>query len=282
MKNISVKLKLLILTVPLILCIIILVIFAGREIQTTSDKVSEVYYDTLFQTSSLLINADRDLYQAYVPVVEIMLARDYIPDSAFQDLVKDYDENCQQVYDRMAKADAIASQVPSLYNEALAGTSDSFSSLMKKTKAEMDTWTGMINLQTGGGEDFEAASAQFSNVRDPLGEMGDIVEQWATEEHAVMEKENTRTIIISAVIFGIISVLLLLLAIYIMLLITSCLKEATEKINQLADGDLKVEFDESRVGNDEVGEIYKSAAKLASKLGSIISQTKQMSGNLKV
>ena len=281
MKNISVKLKLLILTVPLILCIIILVIFAGSEIRSTSEKVSEVYYDTLFKTSNPLTNADRDLYQAYVPVVEILLAREYITEDQLASLMADYDENVAQVEERIQAADEIASKVPSLYNDVLAGSSDSFSSLLSRTKSELATWKSMVDLQNGGGEQFEAVSAQFSNVREPLGELGDIVEQWANEEHAVLEKDNTKTIVTSAIIFGVISLALLLLAIYIMLLITRGLAEATDKINQLADGDLKVEFDESCVGNDEVGTIYRSAAKLAGKLGSIISQTKQMSGNLK-
>ncbi|MCR5676263.1 MAG: hypothetical protein K6G16_11195 [Lachnospiraceae bacterium] len=282
MKNLSVKLKLLILTVPLIICIVVLVIFAGSEIRKTADEVSEVYYDTLFQTSSLLINADRDLYQADVVVVQVLLARDYIPEGDFDSLVADYEENVQQVRDRVSQADAIAKQVPSLYNEALAGSSSSFGALMQETESALDKWYAMVDLKTSGGEDFEAVSEQYSKVREPLGDMGDIVEQWAKEEHATLEKENTRTIVTSAIIFGIISLVLLALAIYIMQLISKGLEETTDKINQLADGDLRVEFDESRMGNDEVGVIYKSAARLADKLGSIISQTKQMSGNLKV
>jgi methyl-accepting chemotaxis protein len=281
MKNISVKLKLLILTLPLIACIIALVIFAAMQIRSTEEKVSEVYYDTLYKSAELLINADRDLYQADVNVVQILLAREYIPDDQFADMVADYEENVQQVYDRIHQADDIAKKVPSLYNEVLQGSSASFGELMKSTENELNTWYAMVDLQNGGGEDFEAAREQFGKVRDPLGEMGDVVEQWAASERKTVEADNTRTIVISAVIFIVISILLLLLAIYIMMIISKGLNEATEKINLLADGNLNIDFDESRVGNDEVGTIYKSAAKLAEKLGSVIRQTKQMSGNLK-
>ena len=281
MKNISVKLKLLILTLPLIACIIILVIFAGVEIRQTEEKVSHVYYDTLFKTSDLLTNADRDLYQADVDVIKAYLAKEYIPADQFTDMISDYEENIQQVYDRINEADSIAKEFPSLYNEVLEGTSDSFGSLLSKTRKELDAWKAMVNLNTASGEQFEAVSAQFSAVREPLGELGDITEQWAQKEHEELEKENTRTIVTSAIVFAVISVALLILAIYIMQLISKALNEATEKINQLADGDLNVEFDESKVGTDEVGTIYSSAAKLANKLGSVIRQTKQMSGNLK-
>ncbi|MCR5179139.1 MAG: hypothetical protein K6C95_09195 [Lachnospiraceae bacterium] len=282
MKNLSVKLKLLILTLPLIACIIVLVIFAGVEIRQTEETVSEVYYNTLFKTSDLLISADRDLYQADVDVVKIYLARDYISDDDFTKMLSDFEDNIQQVYDKIEEADAIAKGEPSLYNNVLAGTSDSFSSVMQKTKKELDAWKSMVDLQNADREHFETVSAQFTSAREPLGEMTDIIEQWATEEHAVVEKQNTSTIVVSASVFSVISVILLILAIYIMQLITKALGEATEKINTLADGDLSVEFDESKVGTDEVGTIYRSAAKLADKLGSVIRQTKQMSGNLKV
>ncbi len=280
-KNLSVKLKLLFLTIPLIACIVVLMIFAAVKVRQTEEELSSVYYETLYKTSELLINADRDLYQADVDVVEIYLAREYIPDDQFKVMVADYEENVQQVYDRVNEADSIAAKFPSLYNEVLEGSSDTFGSLMSQTKNALDTWKGMVDLNSGGGEQFEAISAQFSNARDPLGDMGDIVEQWAQKEHDVLRAKNTRTIAVSAVIFITISVALLVLAIYIMMLITKGLNEATDKINLLADGNLNVDFDESKVGNDEVGTIYKSAAKLAEKLGSIIRQTKQMSGNLK-
>ena len=281
MKNLSVKLKLLILTVPLIACILVLMVFAASKVRQTEKELSDVYYETLYKTSELLINADRDLYQANVAVVEISLARDYIPDDQFKALVADYEENVQQVYDRVNEADSIASKVPSLYNESLEGSGDSFGALMTETKKAMDTWTGMVDLNSIGGEQFEAVNAQFSNVRNPLGDMGDIVEQWAQKEHDVLRAQNTRTILISAIIFISISIALLILAIYVMSVITKGLREATEKINLLADGNLNVDFDEDKVGSDEVGIIYKSTAKLAEKLGSIIRQTKQMSGNLK-
>ncbi|MBR4530086.1 MAG: hypothetical protein IKO80_07400 [Lachnospiraceae bacterium] len=282
MKNLSVKLKLLILTIPLIACIVILLIFAGVQIRNTEADVSEVYYDTLFKTSSLLINADRDLYQAHVAAVQIILARDEMGEAKVAEYYADYEENVQQVADRLKQADDIAKQEPTLYSEALAGSGDSFSALMQRTEAQLDIWTNMTDVRVMEPMEFEAYEAQFSAVREPLGDMGDIVEQWAGEEKKIVESRNNKLIVTSCIVFGLISVLLLLLAVYIMLLITRGLAEATDKINQLADGDLRTEFDESRVGNDEVGMIYKSAARLADKLGSIISQTKQMSGNLKV
>ncbi len=282
MKNISVKLKLLILTIPLIVCIIILVIFAGVEIRSTADRVSEVYYDTLYKCASTLINADRDLYQADVDAVKILLAKQHFGDAEIEEMIGDFKDNAQQVYDELREADAIAKEVPSLYNHTAEGSSETFGALMQRTEKELDTWTTMVDLKTGEIEEFDAMSAQFHAVRDPLGTMGDVIEVWALEEHELLQEENTRTIVVSATIFIIISVVLLLLAIYIMLMITRALSEATDKMNELADGNLRVEFDESKVGNDEVGTIYKSAAKLAEKLGSVISQTKQMSGNLKV
>ena len=116
--NLSVRVKLLILTVPLSIALIIACVFMGVEMNSVEEEVTGIYYDTLFTVSDNLINADRDFYQARVA--------DYKGDK------QDFDDNMQQTYDRVHKADSVASKVPSLYNEVLAGTSDSISNLISK------------------------------------------------------------------------------------------------------------------------------------------------------
>ncbi len=63
LNNLSIKLKLLVLTVPLIVCVIAAVIFAGVQINNM-EEVTHVYYDVLYNINSSLVNADRDFYQS--------------------------------------------------------------------------------------------------------------------------------------------------------------------------------------------------------------------------
>lgn len=69
-KNFSLKVKLLILTVPLILCIIVAVIFAGVQMNSTQEVMTHVYYDMLYNVNSALVNADRDYYQSLLGAIQ--------------------------------------------------------------------------------------------------------------------------------------------------------------------------------------------------------------------
>lgn len=80
--NLSVRVKLLILTVPLSIALIIACVVMGVEMNSVEEEVTGIYYDTLFTVSDNLINADRDFYQARVA--------DYKGDK------QDFDDNMQQ------------------------------------------------------------------------------------------------------------------------------------------------------------------------------------------
>ena len=116
--NLSVRVKLLILTVPLSIALIVACVVMGVEMNSVEEEVTGIYYDTLFTVSDNLINADRDFYQARVA--------DYKGDK------QDFADNMQQTYDRVHEADSVASKSPTLYNAVLAGTSDSIANLISK------------------------------------------------------------------------------------------------------------------------------------------------------
>ena len=64
LNNLSIKVKLLVLTIPLIVCIIASVIFASVQINNSLNEATKVYNDTLYFVNNELVNADRDYYQA--------------------------------------------------------------------------------------------------------------------------------------------------------------------------------------------------------------------------
>ncbi|MBR3525716.1 MAG: hypothetical protein IKO11_07695, partial [Lachnospiraceae bacterium] len=64
LKNISVRVKLMIITIPLAVALIFSVIFMAVEIQGTQSEVTNVYYDILYTVNNKLVNGDRDFYQS--------------------------------------------------------------------------------------------------------------------------------------------------------------------------------------------------------------------------
>ena len=60
LNNVSVRAKLLIISVPLAVALIISVVFMASELNSTVTQMTGVYYDVLYQVNSNLLNADRD------------------------------------------------------------------------------------------------------------------------------------------------------------------------------------------------------------------------------
>ena len=106
LKNLSVRLKLLILTVPLVIALVILLIVMAVQLNQTEKEISKVYYDILYKVNSSLVNGDRDFYQAVFAATQYYdLAKGFSDAPADQlqtymdSQLADFDENSQQVID---------------------------------------------------------------------------------------------------------------------------------------------------------------------------------------
>ena len=64
--NLSVRVKLFLVIIPLMLCICGAVAFAGIQIHETENECTYVFYDMLYGVNNSLVNADRDFYQSLV------------------------------------------------------------------------------------------------------------------------------------------------------------------------------------------------------------------------
>ena len=101
--------KLFLLTIPLAIAVIVSVLIAGYKINKTEAELTNVYYGTLYQVNSNLLNADRDFYQsisAAAKVHEVLDGLLVLPEPVFNAAVADYQDNRDQVLERV-KIDGI-------------------------------------------------------------------------------------------------------------------------------------------------------------------------------
>ena len=260
--NLSVRVKLLILTVPLSIALVVACVVMGVEMNSVEEEVTSIYYDTLYGVSSNLINADRDLYQARVA--------DYKGDK------QDFDDNMQQTYDRVHEADSVASKSPTLYNDVLAGTSDSITNLISKFDQHYEA-----AFAAGDAGDEAKYEEEFELAREVISEMTDITEQWALEEHSVIQNESRGKIIGLSIVFGILIVALIVIAVIVIRQIRGGIATATEHLGELADGNLNIELvEDSKISRDEIGQMQSATNKLALKLREIMSRSNEMARSL--
>ena len=287
LNNLSIKLKLLVLTVPLIVCVIVAVIFAGVQINSTEEEVTHVYYDMLYNVNSTLVNADRDFYQALLGATQYYdIANGYssMPESIIAaksaEKLADYTDNAKQVTEGINDVISLASQDELLFRGIQSENGYTFEQAASIFAADLAEWQTLYDVANNTG-DWSAFNNKFTESRAILDDMQGITIAWAEAEHTSVSTANTSKIVTSAVIFAIIIVLLLLLAIYVILQISKGMNSVTKSLDELAGGNLAIQFaDDKDIGNDEIGQIEKSAKKLTLKLREVIEKSMQMSKDL--
>ena len=287
LQNIKVRTKLFILTLPLMVCIIAAVIFTAVQISRTEEHVTSLYYDTLYQVNSSLVNADRDFYQAMIAATQYYDLKNGYTDLPAQLLPpyliqkwNSFDENRVQVVDSVRAAVEIAKTNEELYTVIQADDGLTFEEAYEKFEKGYNAWEAAFDLKenTGSWVDY---NDRFGTARAVLNDMQLITETWAEQEHEALERENAATIRNSAIIFGLLIVLLAVLAMIVSKHITQSIVEITDKMDRLAEGRLDVEFPiMENIGKDEIGQMLGSAKQVAEKFREVIEKAKRMSEEL--
>ncbi|MBR6381763.1 MAG: hypothetical protein IKS07_08855 [Lachnospiraceae bacterium] len=227
----------------LILMVVISVGYFSGQLLANSAEDNDLYYEKLYQISSKLINADRDYYQAVYAATtryELLGLNDpsFLPSDMIElanTALSDYDENVAQVLERVNDATAIASQVPDLYTGTTLDGAN-FQQLANEFQADFKAWQNSYDVANVSGDWTEFNSA-FSVARGALSDMTDITEEWAVTEKKMRDAAMTRSIVISAVIFGQLAVLVAVVAVVILNIINKSVKSLSKAVLNMADGD---------------------------------------------
>ncbi|MEE3468131.1 MAG: methyl-accepting chemotaxis protein [Eubacterium sp.] len=277
MKNLSLRVKIALVTLPLVAALIASTIVGIIRMKSIETETTEVYHDILFSIADAAINADRDFYQALCAHQKILLRSKTATPEELQGFADDIAENAQQAYDGVHEAITVAQKDDSLYNKAgesgsFATYGDIFDEHFNNVKAEL--------TKADGAPDEGVIDEEFGAARDVINEMEEVAEAWAEEKSAEVSSSINTSIVIQAVIFGIIGLIVVVFAVIVSQIIVKGIAEATKGLERIADGYLDVDVDISNAGNDEVGKIKKATHNLAERLKDIISKTKTMSGDL--
>lgn len=221
-------------------------IFFSLQMNYVSKQSEELYYEHLYTISSDLINADRDFYQSMMAALQYhdvsMMPAD-IPAEQLAELsdgyYSDYADNKQQVLDRVKEAHDIASKEPALYTGTILET-DNFDKLYNTFMDNYNAWDNIYDVKSGSG-DYTLFIQNFDTARASLSEMTDITEEWAKTEKAKNEASIKAGITGSAVIFGIITLVVLAGAILILHKMRKSISYMVKAVDDMAGGDFVTE-----------------------------------------
>lgn len=237
-----------IMSAGLLLAVLLIASLAFFSIQMNyvAKDSEELYYEHLYKISSDLINADRDYYQAMIAALQyhdVMAMPADIPVEQLSELstmyLEDYESNKAQVLERVNEAHSIASKEPALYSETILET-DNFDSLYNTFIANYNTWESSYDVKSGSG-DYTVFIQNFDTARASLSEMTDITEEWAKAEKAKSDANIKSGIIASTVVFAIITLVVLVAAIFILHKMRKSISYMVKAVDDMAGGDFVTE-----------------------------------------
>ncbi|MCR4673975.1 MAG: HAMP domain-containing methyl-accepting chemotaxis protein [Lachnospiraceae bacterium] len=276
MKNLKVKWKITLILVISIIFSTLIVISLSEFVKSTFNQTESLFYDQLYQVSTQVINADRDLYQAGLAELQYVSGGEYASKDELQVHAEDFEENAQQAYEGVQSVEKLVSQYPELYEYEVEG--ETFAGCIETFYANFDAWKTAYDPSTNSG-DYIVAKTAFEEVRAPLSAMSDIVETYALEEHDLLGQKITSTLTRLIIVSLLMVVVTIIVSIFIIRMIVKNLEAVTAGLNTLAENDLTQEIPEFD-SKDEIGQLNIATKKLQKNLREIMSRLRNSSVDL--
>ncbi|WP_027085152.1 methyl-accepting chemotaxis protein [Cohnella panacarvi] len=256
--NISVKTRLLLmLFVPLVLfaCAALYLVKLNSD---TIDDFSKNLYESGSQVSTLVLNADRDMYQAYS---DYLIVVSPITDAKQKETaMKDFDDNLKQIQERLAKAQELSagsgittivhpeskqpiSEIAELFGKDLAAWIEQTTQRLQQPKADPNA-------------DAEIAKT-FESARNHIDKIEEIIEQFqlqTIEDEKAEGKQTTMGMYIWLIVEWIV---LIVFGMFLIRQITRTINQVREKAQRVYDGFLDKPA-EIAYTKDELGSIQRA------------------------
>lgn len=272
-KNLKVSIKLWIMVLPAILMLTVLLLASIGLISTTNEGSRRVLYDELYVSTALILNADRDFYQADQAEKELLLASDKGETENNATFLADYEDNAGQTYDRVMQAIENVKTNPELYNNVKHPTTGvTFFELESSFAADYQSWYDSFDPETMEG-DLAIHQASFGITREYLNQMTEILEEYANQSSEKRNEDIRTYIFIFTIVVVAIIVIIAFLAIVIVNYLKKNVKAINENMGQLSNKDLTVEVNQKLlIAKDEFGSLNRSFDNVLHALREIISE----------
>ncbi|MBH5320359.1 methyl-accepting chemotaxis protein [Paenibacillus sp. GSMTC-2017] len=270
-KNVRLRTKIIILLSIPTLALIFTAFLTVSNMNTLTANKSEIY-----SSSSLTLNADRDMYQAYVAVQDLLIFDKQSKE--YKDSMDSFKENVEQVNERITKVTEFVTTIEELKHYQHRESNKKIEEPIEQFQKQLKSWTDLSSsiiqsTETQSNEQslqsialsIKKIDVAYNAARDELNLVGEIIDEFS--DNRIQEdnklKESTRMTIFLAVSSALIIVTIVGL-IFIRAL-TSPIYKVVEHMNQLAQGDFTVKNNVYN-GTDEIGQLIHAVNNMISNL----------------
>lgn len=279
MKNLKVSKKLWFIILPMLLLLIAFQIFFVSITNSIQSKLQKALYEEIYISSTTLLNADRDFYQASVAEEEIVFNSENITEEQKKNLLADYQENVTQTKERVKSAIENIQENEELYLETKESTTgNNLKELYAEFEKSMAVWEEAYNMETGSG-DITAKSAAFEQTRSQIDLMTQVLESYADSKLTGIQAEVRNSVLVTTAVISIIVIAVLFLAFMIIRYLSKSITKITNDMELLAKNDLS--FEPSKiVQQDELGILSGAVQKLIHSLSEMVTVMKNTAKEL--
>ncbi|WP_417779605.1 methyl-accepting chemotaxis protein [Stutzerimonas xanthomarina] len=256
----------------LALLLVLMGVFGMRGIERVTGS-SEVLATRHLPAIGLLLNADRDLYQAFVAERSLL---DSDAGEHVQALKASHAENLKQAYDRVQKYAAMQPGAEALaLVEQFNGGFQQWSAVSQRVIEQVD-----LDPQAASALSFGDSEARFDAMRDAIDKLGELEGAAAEAEGAAAIAEGAATSRqqTAVLIIGLLGCVLLILGLPMVVL--HPMRRLLDRLKQIADGDGDLRARLEVHSADELGQLGNAFNRFLDKLQPLIAEVGRVTGEV--
>ncbi|MBD0785444.1 HAMP domain-containing protein [Vibrio sp. Y2-5] len=253
-----------------VLSLIILFLTYGTLTKKLNKGVDDFGHQFL-PSVSFVLNADRDLYQAYVAQLHYLL-------SPGQDDLKDFKDNAKQAYDRMMKFKNLMDDHPAITSKV-----NDFENRFRKWEQSSNEFFKLVDK--GNTKEAEAllgstVSDDFQSLRDLYDIASQELDSQANVEVNEFSEETSKMELYMLIFVTFIIILTGALSYVVPKVLVSSVNDLSRRIKEISegDGDLTQRINSKRT--DELGKLASAFDDFVAKLQTLISEISSSSTSL--
>jgi methyl-accepting chemotaxis protein len=271
-KLLSIRVRLILLLLIPSLMYVLTSFYLLNQNKNDTGSLSTSLYEVTNKSTSLVLNADRDMYQA-LTAYQLLVSGSLSADERTRELDA-LQENIDQTNDRIKQATEIMAS-HNLLGESHSSTNQSVEQNLAGFHTQFDQWAQTASsvaqsarLQSGAINDAKHI-AVFEEGRGRLNEIGEILDDYAQTSITTIREDNEETTRMVYICVGIIVVILLGAGLGVIRHIMTTIRRIAAVTRNVAAGDLRHEA-RSRYARDELGQINQSVDVMAVKMKELI------------
>ncbi|WP_276353872.1 methyl-accepting chemotaxis protein [Cohnella caldifontis] len=271
--SLSVRTKLLLMLLIPLLLLAGIVVYLLQVNASNTKRLSEILYESAYQSSSLALNADRDMYQALTAYMTAQHASGSARDAA----VKDLKDNAAQAGDRLKRTTELIRRF-GLENVLKAEDGRPFLEVLTQAALQFEQWAASaqdrLDRNDFPADQEQSLLGQFNRSRENINAFTDAIDAYAQDRTAAIKRENDNSRVQILASVSVEWVVLLLLGFLFVRQISRAVRAILDRTRRVAEGDLRTP-PETKYARNELGAILQSVDVMTANMKTLIGQIKE-------